>query len=173
MAIFEDLEKNKTIERIAAWFEAEVAKLNLTWDAVKALFQRAWDAIGLADLVNPGRAWEKLKAIFASTLERVAAFALAVGGKIIELVKRVALDKLANWAKGKPGYTLLTFVLGRDPITGDEVKRTPKAFVFAVLDLVPGGDKIKENLEQSKAIERTVAWLDDQVAELELTWAKS
>src|SRR4051794_5983442 len=36
MAIFADLEKNKTIEKVAVLFGTELAKLNLTWDGVKA-----------------------------------------------------------------------------------------------------------------------------------------
>lgn len=170
MAIFEDLEKNKTLEKIMAWFNAEVAKLDLTWEGIKGLFKSAWDAISLSDFVPPTKAWEKVKKIFGPPLGRIANFALAVGSKIFEFVKKVALDKIGAWAKQQKGYTLLTFILGKDPVTQEEVKRTPKGFVFAVLDLVPGGDKIKENLEKSKTIERTLAWLDAEIAKLDLTW---
>ena len=170
MAIFDDLEKNKTIEKTAAWFDAEVTKLNLTWEGIKALFSQAWDAIDLGDFLSPSKVWEKIKRIFGPTLDRIAEFARNVGGKIFEFVKKVVLDKISAWAKEQKGYTLLTFILGKDPVTNAEVKRTPKGFVFAVLDLVPGGEKIKENLEKSKAIERTVAWLDVEIAKLDLTW---
>lgn len=170
MAIFDDLEKDKTLEKLTAWFNAEVAKLDLTWEGIKGLFKSAWDAIHLSDFIPPTKAWEKVKTIFGPPLVRIANFAVAVGAKIFEFVKKVALDKIGAWAKQQRGYTLLTFVLGKDPVTGDEVKRTAKGFVFAVLDLVPGGDKIKENLEKSKTIERTVVWLEVEIAKLDLTW---
>jgi hypothetical protein len=172
MVIFDDLEKNKTIEKTAAWFDAEVTKLNLTWEGVKALFQQAWDSIGITDFVSPSKAWEKVKAIFAPTLKRIADFALAVGGKIVEFVKKVALDKLGAWAKEQKGYRLLTFVLGRDPVTDELVERTPTAFVKAVLELVPDGDKIFDNLQKSKTIEKTVTWLNAEITKLDLTWDK-
>ena len=172
MAIYDDMEKNKSIEKASQWFDAEVGKLNLSWDGVKALFKQAWDAVDAADLLSPRSVWEKVKAVFAPTVKRVADFAIAVGGKILDFIKKTVLAKLGAWAKEQRGYTLLTFVLGKDPVTDEPVQRTPKTFVKAVLDLVPGGDKIFENLEKAKTIEKTVAWLDDQITKLDLTWEK-
>jgi hypothetical protein len=172
LAMFAELEKNKTIERVTAWFDAEITKLNVSWEGIKMLFQRAWDALDATDIFSPSRAWEKIKAIFGPTLKRIADFAIAVGAKIVEFIKKIVLDKIAAWAKQQKGYTLLVFILGKDPVTGDAVQRTAKGFVFAVLDLVPGGDKMKENLEKSKAIEKTVAWLDAEIVKLDLTWDK-
>lgn len=170
--IFQDLEKNKSIEKAAAWFDAEITKLNLTWEGIKALFQEAWDALGPTDFLSPSKAWEKVKRIFGPTLARVAAFAAAVGAKILEVIRKAVLGKLGAWAKEQRGYLLLTFVLGKDPVTDEAVQRTPKTFVKAVLDLVPGGDKIYENLEKAKTIEKTVAWLDAEITKLDLTWEK-
>src|SRR5439155_15555345 len=34
LAMFAELEKNKTIEKVAAWFDAEITKLNLTWEGI-------------------------------------------------------------------------------------------------------------------------------------------
>jgi hypothetical protein len=172
MAIFDDLEKNKTIEKVSQWFDAEVTKLNLTWEGIKALFQQAWDSIGLSDVVDPGKAWAKVKAIFAPPLQRLADFAANVAAKIIDSIKKAVLDKLSAWAKSQKGYTLLTFVLGKDPVTGEVVERTPTLFVKAVLALVPGGDKLFENLQKSKTIEKTVAWLDAEITKLDLSWEK-
>ena len=172
MAIFDDLEKSGSIERTAKWFDGEIARLDLTWAGIKALFQGAWDALGAGDLLSPSAAWEKIKAIFGPTLARVANFAAAVGTKIYEFIKTAVLGKLAAWASQQRGYKLLTFILGKDAVTGDPVPRTAKGFVQAVLELVPGGDAIFANLEKSKTIERTVAWLEQQIKLLDLSWEK-
>ena len=172
MAIFEDLEKNKTIEKVSHWFDGEVAQLNLTWEGIKALFRQAWDALGVTDLLNPSAAWEKIRAVFAPTLRRLADFAGTVAGKIIDSVKKALLGKLSAWAKEQRGYALLTFVLGRDPVTGEAVERTAKKFIKTVLELVDGGDRIYENLEKSKTIEKTFLWLNAEIAKLDLSWEK-
>lgn len=171
-AIFADLEKNKTVEKVSQWFDGEVTKLNLTWDGVKALFRQAWDSLGVTDLLGPAAVWEKVKAVFAPTLRRLEAFAVTIAGRIIDSVKKVVLGKLSSWAKEQRGYSLLTFVLGRDPITDEIVERTAKKFIKAVLELVDGGDRIYENLEKSRTIEKTAAWLKSEITELDLSWEK-
>jgi ribosomal protein S20 len=171
MAIFDDLEKNKTIETVAEWFGAEIAKLNLTWEGIKGLFGAAWDALDAGDILSPRQAWEKkIKPIFEPTLARLAAFAVAVGSRILGFIKKTVLAKLGAWAKEQRGYPLLTVILGKDPVTDEKVARTPKAFVKAALALVSGGDKIYENLEKTGTIDKTAVWLDEQIAMLDLTW---
>lgn len=172
VAIFEGLEKNKTIDDVSRWFEAEIAALDLTWEGIKALFSQAWDELGTFERLNPRRVWEKIKAVFGPTVRRLARFAANVALKILELLKKIVLDKISAWARQQTGYPLLVFVLGKDPVTGEAVPRTASAFVKAVLALVKGGDKIYENLQKTKALERTVTWLHTEITKLDLSWEK-
>ena len=170
-ALFARLDDEGKIESVAKWWDAEIAKLDLTYAGIVALATKAWDSVGAADLFSPAKAWnEKIKPIFEPTVKRVWEFIKAVGAKILAVVKDLVLNSIADWAKTQKGYTLLTFVLGKDPVTGDEVKRTAKGLIYAVLDLVDGGDKIKENLEKSKTIEKASAWFSQEVKKLDLTW---
>jgi hypothetical protein len=171
-AIFKDLEESKQIEKTVAWLEAEIAKLNLTWPAIKALFVQARDSLSAEDLLAPMAALERVKKIFEPTLTRVKAFVTAIGTRIYEAIKNKVLAKFGEWAKAQKGYELLTFMLGKDPFTNEVVPRTAKKFVHAVLVLVPDGEKIYENLEKAQAIERTVEWLEGEIAKLDLSWEK-
>ena len=171
-AIFKDLQESKSIEKTVAWFEQEIAKLDLSWNKIKELFATAWDKLNVTDLLDPFGAWAKVKGVFAPPLGRLANFALAVGAKIVEAIKQKVLGKLQAWAQTLPGYSVLKFVLGKDPFTDEPVERTAKNFVKAVLELVPGGDKIYENLEKTKTIEKTMAWLENEIRKLDLTWDK-
>jgi tetratricopeptide (TPR) repeat protein len=67
----------------------------------------------------------RIKPIFAPTLARLRDFALAVGAKVLGFIKKAVLAKLGAWAKQQRGYPLLTFVLGKDPVTDEVVARTP------------------------------------------------
>ncbi len=170
-ALFARLDQEGKIELVAKWWDAEIAKLDLTYAGIVALANRAWDSVGASDILSPAAAWnEKIKPIFLPTINRVWDFIKAVGAKILSVVKDLVLGSISAWAQQQKGYTLLTFVLGRDPVTGQEVKRTVKGLIFAVLDLVPGGEPIKENLEKSKTIEKASAWFSEQVKKLDLTW---
>ncbi len=85
-AIFQNLQKSGAIEQAFAWLNDQIAKLNLTWDYIKSLFRQAWDALSATDIFSPGKAIEKIKAIFGPPLERIKNFAVAVGKKIAEFI---------------------------------------------------------------------------------------
>ena len=170
--IFQNLQENKTIAQFADYFNQQVTQLNLTWPVIKGLFQQAWDALNFTDIADPSGAWEKLKAIFGPPLGRLKTFAVNVGTYILDAIKKKVLEWLKDWATKMKGYPLLTFILGKDPFTDEVVERTPTTFVHAVLDVVPGGDKIFEDLQKSHTIEKTVDWLNKEIIKLDLTWEK-
>jgi Domain of unknown function (DUF4157)/DNA/RNA non-specific endonuclease len=170
-ALFERLDKEGKIDELAKWWDARVAELDLSVAKILALIDQAKNAVSATDILHPLDAWnKKIKPIFEPTIKRVFNFILAVGAKVFAFLKDLILHAVADWAKEHKGYPLLTFILGKDPITNEEVKRDAKGLIFAVLDLIPNGDKIKENLEKSKTIEKTAAWFKEEVKKLNLTW---
>jgi hypothetical protein len=80
------------------------------------------------------------------------------------------LGPLAERAQRLPGFRLLTFILERNPITQEPVVRTAAGFVQAVLELVPRGNEIWSDLQQSGALQRAVVHVQQQVALLGFTW---
>jgi hypothetical protein len=105
----------------------------------------------------------------------------AIGGAISSAASAVmdvgaALrDKLLGFVKDKaaslPGYDLLAFVLGRDPVTQQPVARTAVTLVRAVLGLVPGGQALFDNLQKANVIQRAFDWFAAETAKLGLTWS--
>ncbi len=93
----------------------------------------------------------------------VQRFDLGIGSAI--------LGKVAGWAKEIPGYHLLTLILGKDPISGDAVERNAMNVAHGILSIVPGGNKIFENLQQSGALERFFDWVSGEFGKLGLTFA--
>ena len=171
LALFEKLDKEGKVDAVAKWWDAEVAKLDLTLEKLLALVRRAWDALSLDDALDLVGAWnKKIKPIFVPVVDRVWNFIKAVGSKILSFVRDVVLKQIGDWAKTQRGYPLLTMVLGRDPVTGEAVTPTLKGVIFAVLDLVDETGKIKDNLEKSKTVEKAAAWFKREVKTLDITW---
>ena len=171
-ALYAKLDGEGKVDAIAAWWDAEVAKLDLSYEKIVALVKEGWERLSAGDIFDPFGAWNtKIKPLIAPVVQRVWNFIRAVGAKVYQVVKDLVLTAVGNWAKEQKGYPLLTMVLGRDPVTGEEVKPTLKGVIYAVLDLVPGGDKIKENLEKAKTVEKAAAWFKTEVGKLQLTWA--
>jgi Domain of unknown function (DUF4157) len=99
-ALFEKIQQTQIIQRAYEWFSQEIPKLNLTWDAIVALFRRAWDSLSASDLLNPGGVFERMRGIFGPPLSRLINFALAAGSKLLEFVVEGAL-KIAGDAGGR------------------------------------------------------------------------
>jgi hypothetical protein len=170
-SLFDKLDKEGKVEAIAAWWDAEVAKLDLSYDKLMAVVKDAVGRLGLSDVASPFDAWNtKIKPLLQPIVTRVWNFARAVGAKVFQTVRDLVLKAVGNWAKEQKGYPLLTMVLGRDPVTNEEVKPTLKGVIYAVLDLVDGGDKIKENLEKSKTVDKAATWFKIEVGKLQLSW---
>lgn len=171
VALFDKLDGAGKVDAIAAWWDGEVAKLDLNYDKLVSLVDRALGVVEPLDVLSPLATWnKKIKPIFEPVVKRVWDFIKAVGVKVYQVVRDLVLKSVGEWAQKQKGYPLLTMALGKDPVTGEEVKPTLKGVIFAVLDLVDGGDKIKENLEKSKTIEKAATWFKTEFLKLKLTW---
>jgi hypothetical protein len=84
--------------------------------------------------------------------------------------KEKLLEKAAQWVDNIPGFYLLTVILGKNPVTDKPVERNAINLIRGFLGMVPGGEAIFQNLQKSGAIDQAFAWLNDQIAKLNLTW---
>ena len=79
------------------------------------------------------------------------------------------LNKIANYI---PGYSLITVILGKNPITGDKVPRTGINILKGVLGLIPVvGNMLFNRLKETGAAEKAGTWLDAQITKLDITWS--
>ncbi|MFD8778372.1 DUF4157 domain-containing protein [Streptomyces sp. NPDC059916] len=81
-----------------------------------------------------------------------------------------AVDFVRARAASMPGYDLLAFVLGRDPVTQKTVDRTAGSLVHAVAGLIPGGPKLLADLEQTKVVQKSGDWIATELPKLGLSW---
>ena len=80
------------------------------------------------------------------------------------------LDALASLAANVPGYTLLTVVVGRNPINVRVVERSPASILRGFLGLVPGGEILYQVLSRFGIVERIGAWIVEQMGALGLNY---
>jgi len=83
---FANLQKSGAIDKAYTWFTQQIAKLNLTWATIKGLFKKAWDSLGLRELVSPSSAFAKIKNVFTEPIGRIKNFAITAGKKVMEFV---------------------------------------------------------------------------------------
>jgi hypothetical protein len=74
-----------------------------------------------------------------------------------------ALDRFAGWANNIPGFSMLTFVIGFNPINMRRVERNATNLFRAVMGFMPGGDLIFRALQTHGILERVGGWLQQQL----------
>jgi hypothetical protein len=131
--LFDNLVRSNVVQRAYEWFSREVGSLGLTWATIRELFQKAWDALSVTDLLSPSKAWDKLKSIFGPPLIRLRDFAVAAGRKLLEFVFEGALA-----LAGSAGQRVLG-IFRKIGDTFQLIVADPIRFVKNLIDAVKGG----------------------------------
>ncbi len=166
----EKMREHGALERTAAWIDLQLALLNFNIAEISALFTTAWNSFSIQDVFNPVAAFNRVLNIFGPFISRAFRFARNVATTVLSFIKDALLDWLSRHAGSVPGFHLFTVIIGRNPFTQQPVPRTASNFIRGFLSFVPGGEEKFRNLQQSGAIERAMAWLNVQIARLNLTW---
>ena len=79
-------------------------------------------------------------------------------------------NKINKFARQLPGFTLITVLIGYNPILDQKVERTPMNLVGGLLGMVPGGTALFDRLRESGALQEAFDWLSAEYAKLNLSW---
>ena len=114
---YRNLQESGAIDRAFQWLNGEVERLDLSWAAIRELFQTAWESLSIRDLANPIGAFRRIVNLFRAPVGRIIRFAGAVGLKILEFVFEGIMG--AGGARvlailRRAGETFMTIV--RDPV---------------------------------------------------------
>ncbi|MEA2621653.1 MAG: hypothetical protein QOH61_563 [Chloroflexota bacterium] len=86
---------------------------------------------------------------------------------IRDLIPDSILNAVARIADRVPGYRLLAFAIGENPVTGVAVPRTGESLLNALEPLLP--DRVITALRESGSADKAVAWFTTAIATLNLT----
>ena len=89
-----------------------------------------------------------------------AAGAKRVRRGLSTFLEKQALGKIDEYARQVPGYTLLTVILGRNPLTGETVVRNADSLMSGLLGLIPVvGPQLYARLKETRALETAYEWV--------------
>jgi hypothetical protein len=88
-----------------------------------------------------------------------------VGDKLEE-GKKWLLKKVRNLLIDLPVYKAVRVALGEDPVTGERVERNGRNFIDAAADLMPGGQKIRQKLEELGILQKAEQFVDRIIGRL-------
>ena len=164
--ITQALDNSGVFEKAGAFVEQQIASLGMTGDAIKSAVTEFIARLSLKRiLLEPGTVWEEAKSIFTVPIDRIISFAKGLVNGIIDLIKDAILKPIAKLAEGTEGYNLLKGILGKDPITGEEVPRTAETLLGPLLKMIGLGD-VWQKMQDAKAIPRAWAWFQTTMSQL-------
>jgi hypothetical protein len=85
------------------------------------------------------------------------------------LIPDFILERINDYARHVPGWTLFTVILGFNPLTGDAVPRTPINLLEGFFGLVPFGTLIFDTLREHGIIDAAFAWVEGELGRLDLS----
>lgn len=68
----------------------------------------------------------------------------------------------ADRAAAIPGFTMLTVIIGKNPITGNAVERNAGNILRGAIDMIPGGSNISEALANHGIFDKVSQWASQQ-----------
>jgi hypothetical protein len=162
------LNESGKLRELSDWLDAEIERLDVSVETVTNAFSEAWELLDLNAVLHPIDTFTRLYNIFAGPVTRLFNFVVAVALRVLSLIKDWLIGLLKAYADDIPGYPLLRVILGRDPLTGEDVPRTAENFIMGFLSFVPGGREKFRNLQESGAIDKAFAWLEEAIGRLGL-----
>ena len=98
----------------------------------------------------------------------------AVQGRTQPRVQRIGIiEKARNYFADKaayiPGFTMLTVIIGMNPISGATVERSPANILRGAIQIMPGGALITQALDNYGIVDKVANWVAQQIATLGVT----
>jgi hypothetical protein len=96
--------------------------------------------------------------------------AVSVSKSAPAMVQRGVISRARNWAADKanniPGYSMLTVILGFNPINGRDVPRNAANIFRGIMGFLPGGDLIWRALTNHGIFDKVGTWIMQQLETL-------
>ena len=95
----------------------------------------------------------------------------APAGRVQRGLREWLAEKANSLLRHIPGFTLLTVIVGYNPVLGQEVARSPRNLLEGVISLLPGGALLFDRLNETGAVEQAANWLRGEIDALGLSLA--
>ena len=163
--ITQALDKYGVFDKVGSWIQGKLSALGMVGSSIKKALMDFLDSLSWTDIFRVDDVWERAKRIFTEPIDRIKNFVVGLVEDIWKFVRDAILMPLAKLAEGTAGWPLLTAVLGKNPITGEVVPRTPETLIGGFLTLIHE-DELWANIQKANALARAWAWFQGALAGL-------
>ncbi|MDD1608248.1 MAG: DUF4157 domain-containing protein, partial [Methylococcaceae bacterium] len=159
--ITDALEKYNVFEKAGSWIEGKLQRFANLLGNIKSAIGQFLDDLDFLDIIlHPVRTWERAVDIFTTPVKDIISFIVGIFQEILQFIRDAVLMPLAALAKDTRGFDLLCALLGKNPITGQVVPRTPDTLIGGFMKLI-GQEEIWENIKKGNAIQKAWLWFQN------------
>lgn len=168
------LEQTGKLQVAAAWLDERMKSLDgISLSAILANLGEFWRSLSITDLGDIPGVLGRAANIIRAPIARVVTFCGDVASYFLKLIKDYLLGELSDFIGRQAqarGFPLLTVILGKNPITDEEVPRNGMNLIRGFMLLASDGQEQLRQMEESGSLQRAAAWIDTSVANLGLAW---
>jgi hypothetical protein len=84
----------------------------------------------------------------------------------VNKTKKCVLEEAQAVALKIPGYKALRVVLGKDPLTKEEIDQSGRNFIEAAFDIMPGGRNLHKKLDEQHQLDAAAEWIDGKLVDV-------
>lgn len=166
-AKYNQLRDEGALQNAAAWMDRQIAAIA----GLRSRFSRAYDqsreSLSVGDLLDPGEAFDRITGYFAPVVRDAIAYAQRLVVEVLTILKDALLNSLVSFVRERTrAYPLLQVLLGRDPITGEDVPQSMENIIRGFLMLTEAGEAYYNKMVETGALARATAWMREQIREL-------
>ncbi|HET7486665.1 MAG TPA: hypothetical protein VFJ85_01965 [Acidimicrobiales bacterium] len=166
----EQMRAKGTLAQTAQWVDQQIQQFMSIIGEFRSLVDAALQSLTFEQLPHLPDNLSNLATRGLALLDRIASFAATVAQKVLDLIKDSLLGMLDEHAQHTPGFHLLTVLLGRNPLTGRDVPRTPTNIIKGFVMLLPNGEQTYQQLEQTGVVAHAAANIQVAIDNLGITW---
>lgn len=159
LLVYDKLAEYQIIQDAFTWLRGQLRTLNITMSRIRETIQAAWDELPVLNI--PGLLYRH----FNPLVDDIRTFASNTVDQVIQLLKDALVSVLKAMAIDRlPAYRLLTKILHRDPLTGEEVPATTVEILEDFLRMINANDEL-EQMRERGTLQRTADWIDEQMGQ--------
>ena len=163
--ITDALDKYGVFDKVGNWISGKIDELGMVGSSIKKALMDFLDSLSWRDIFHLGDLWDRAKRIFTDPIDKIISFVKGTIEDIWKFVRDAVLKPISKLAEGTSGWPLLIAVMGKNPITGEAVPRTPETLIGGFMHLIHE-DEIWENIKKANAISRAFAWFQSVLSGL-------
>jgi len=164
--LHQKLDEQHQLDAAAAWIDEQIATIESLVNGLFSEIETFWNRLGVTDLRSPMQVLRNAADIVLGFIDRIIDFAIDAAKELLEMIKQWLLTKIVDFIKEQTtAYPLLRVILGKDPVTEEEVPTNGTNILNALLEL--GGEEgiqQRTQMQETGTFQKAVDFIDEGIA---------